>query len=78
LTTLNVNLPTANTGPASTSQQAWQVVFTSIGSTPWPAWQFYGAGFSLGATVALKEGLKGKFSIKLSGIPTFTSSSVST
>ena len=72
MTTPNLNLPSANTSPSSTSQIAWQVVFTSVGSSPYPAWQFYGAGFSLGATVALKEGLKGKFSIKLSGIPVFS------
>ena len=47
----------------------WQVVFKGTPFvTPFPAWQFSGAGLSLGGTVALKEGIKGKFSIKLNGI----------
>ena len=36
---------------------------------------FNAAGFGLGLTVALKEGLKGKFSIKHSGQPVFGSGS---
>lgn len=48
----------------------WSVTFADTGAT---VWTFAGAGFSLGGTVALKEGLKGKFSIKLSGLPTFPS-----
>lgn len=32
---------------------------------------FSAAGFGLGLTVALKEGLKGKFTIKHSGQPIF-------
>lgn len=48
----------------------WNIVFADANHTTWP---FTGAGFSMGGTVALKEGLKGKFSIKLSGLPTFGS-----
>lgn len=33
------------------------------------------AGLSLGGTVALKDGLKGKFSAKLDGIPTYDTTS---
>jgi len=36
---------------------------------------FTGAGFALGLAVALKEGVKGKFSIKVSGLPVFASGS---
>ncbi|MGA2035878.1 MAG: hypothetical protein ABSG68_26825 [Thermoguttaceae bacterium] len=36
---------------------------------------FTAAGFGLGLTVALKEGLKGKFSIKISGQPVFAAGS---
>jgi len=48
----------------------WVIVFADTGHT---TWTFTGAGFSFGGTVSLKEGLKGKFSIKLSGLPTFSS-----
>lgn len=48
----------------------WNIVFADAAHTVWP---FTGAGFSMGGSVALKEGLKGKFSIKLSGLPTFPS-----
>lgn len=48
----------------------WAIKFADAGTTTWP---FAGAGFSLGGTVALKEGLKGKFGIKLNGLPTFPS-----
>jgi hypothetical protein len=51
--------------------QNWQVVFKgSPFSSPWPAWTFSGAGCELGGTVALKEGIKGKFAVKLNGLPT--------
>jgi hypothetical protein len=48
----------------------WNLVFADAAHTTWP---FTGAGFSFGGSVALKEGLKGKFGIKLSGLPTFPS-----
>jgi hypothetical protein len=48
--------------------QNWQVLFKGNPfTTPWPAWQFSGASLKLGGTAALKEGIKGKFSIKLNG-----------
>ncbi len=53
--------------------QNWQIVFKGQPlATPFPAWQFSGAALKLGGTVALKEGLKGKFSIKLNGIVTYS------
>lgn len=48
----------------------WAIVFADVAVT---TWTFTGAGLSMGGTVALKDGLKGKFGIKLSGIPTFPS-----
>jgi hypothetical protein len=39
-------------------------------------WDFSGAGFSLSPAVALNDGLKASFSIKLSGLPAFTGGSV--
>ena len=48
----------------------WQITFADTGSS---VWTFAGAGFSMGGTVALNDGLKGSFSIKLSGIPTYPS-----
>jgi hypothetical protein len=48
--------------------QDWQIVFADQALTTWP---FAGAGFSFGGTVALNDGLKGSFSIKLDGLPTF-------
>lgn len=48
--------------------QAWKIVFADNSVTEWT---FTGAGFSLGIAVALKDGLKGKFSIKLDGLPMF-------
>jgi hypothetical protein len=54
---------------------SWQVLFKGNPfASPWPAWQFSGAGLSIGGTAALKEGIKGKFSIKLNGVPTITTS----
>lgn len=48
--------------------QDWQIVFADAGLT---TWAFAGAGFGFGGTVALNDGLKGSFSIKLDGLPTF-------
>ncbi|MFZ5829820.1 MAG: phage tail tube protein [Planctomycetota bacterium] len=53
------------TTPAS---QDWKLAFVDAAVTEA---SFTGAGFSLSPTVALKEGLKAKFSIKLDGIPTW-------
>lgn len=44
------------------------IVFADLGAT---TWGFVGAGFSLGGTVALKDGLKGKAAVKLSRIPDY-------
>jgi len=49
----------------------WKLIFADAATTEWP---FVGAGFSFSPTVALNDGLKGSFSIKLSKIPTFPGS----
>lgn len=68
---LPVTTPAAPTG----GWAFWQITFANTdggsGGTGPTSWTFVGAGFSLGGTVALKDGLKGKFSIKLCGLPTF-------
>ncbi len=46
--------------------EAWSLNFSD--DTEWP---FSGAGFSLSPTVALADGLKASFGIKLNGLPTF-------
>jgi hypothetical protein len=67
LSTPNMASPSVNSSPGSTTQTPWQIVFKGNPfATPWPSWAFYGASFKMGGTVALKEGLKGKFDIKLS------------
>jgi hypothetical protein len=48
--------------------EAWKITFADTGAS---TWTFNGAGFGFGGTVALNDGLKGSFSIKLSGLPTF-------
>jgi hypothetical protein len=48
----------------------WNIIFADTGTTEWP---FSGAGFGFGGAVALPEALKGTFSIKLTGLPTFPS-----
>lgn len=48
----------------------WQITFKDASNS---TWTFTGAGFSFGGTVALNDGLKGSFSIKLDGIPTYPS-----
>ncbi len=58
-------LTTLLTTPAKNN---WQVQFTNTGTS---MWTFGGAGFSMGGTVALGDGLKANFAIKLNGIPTF-------
>jgi len=54
----------------SPQAENWKVVFADDGSSEWA---FAGAGFSFGGTVALNDGLKANFSIKLDGIPTYPS-----
>ena len=49
----------------------WKVVFADTAETEWP---FTGAGFSFSPAVALNDGLKGNFSIKLDGIVTLPGS----
>ena len=69
-TLTNVGQLTMGALLATPAIQLWQVKFGGNPFTsPWPAWQFSGAGLELGGKVALKEGIKGDFSIKLSGIP---------
>lgn len=46
----------------------WKITFADTGTS---TWSFAGAGFSFGGSVALNDGLKGSFSIKLDGIPTY-------
>jgi hypothetical protein len=50
------------------AEENWQILFADTGAS---TWTFVGAGFGFGGTVALNDGLKGKFSIKLSKVPTF-------
>lgn len=47
----------------------WQITFADTAATKWP---FTGAGFKLGGKLALNDGLKATFSIKLDKLPTFT------
>jgi hypothetical protein len=51
-------------------EEAWNITFVDTGTTDWP---FTGAGFGMGLTVALSDGLKASFTIKLSKLPTFPS-----
>jgi len=48
--------------------EAWQILFADVGAS---TWTFTGSGFSLGGSVALNDGLKVSFSIKLDGIATY-------
>ena len=48
----------------------WKIIFADTDASEWT---FAGAGFGFNVTVALNDGLKGSFSIKLDGIPTFPS-----
>lgn len=48
--------------------EAWKITFADTGAS---TLTFTGAGFSFGGTVALNDGLKANFSIKLSGIPVY-------
>jgi len=51
-------------------EESWKINFADTGTS---SWSFTGAGFGMGGTVALNDGLKASFSIKLSKIPTFPS-----
>lgn len=53
--------------PAETD---WNLIFADTATT---SWLFAGAGFGFGGAIALPEALKGTFSIKLTGLPTFPS-----
>lgn len=48
------------------ADELWKIIFVDT-----EEWTFTGAGFSFGGTVALNDGLKGSFGIKLDGLPTF-------
>ena len=70
---LDTTIHTALTGflaappnPSDSPQGTASVTFGGGGSM-----SFYIAGISLGGTVGLKEGLKGKFTAKLDGAPVF-------
>jgi hypothetical protein len=54
--------------PAIDSPESWKIVFADTSTSEWA---FDGPGFTFGGAVALGDGLKGTFSIKLSKIPTF-------
>lgn len=49
-------------------EESWKIVFADEAGS---SWTFDSAGFSFSPTVALNDGLKASFSIKLSGIPSF-------
>lgn len=57
------------TTPPTTNEQ-WKLLFADTGTSEWT---FTGAGISFSPTVALNDGLKASFSIKLDKIPTFPS-----
>ncbi len=46
----------------------WKLIFADDASTEWP---FSSAGFGLGLTIALNDGVKAPFSIELAGLPDF-------
>lgn len=48
--------------------ESWKIIFADSGTTEWP---FTGAGISFSPAVALNDGVKASFSIKLDGLPTF-------
>lgn len=50
------------------ADENWTIQFADTGTT---SWTFTGAGFGMGAAVALADGLKADFSIKIDGLPTF-------
>ena len=52
------------------AEESWKIVFADTGAS---VWTFAGAGLSFSPTVALNDGLKANFAIKLDGIPTYPS-----
>jgi hypothetical protein len=58
------------TPPATAAKETWKIIFADTGASEWA---FTGAGVSFGGTVALGDGLKGSFGIKVDGLPTFPS-----
>jgi len=46
----------------------WKIIFSDTGVSEWT---FSSAGLSFGGTVALNDGLKGSFSLKLADLPSF-------
>lgn len=58
------------TSPPTTSE-LWKIIFADTGTSEWT---FSGAGLSVSPTVALADGLKASFGIKLDGLPTFPGS----
>lgn len=52
-------------------EEAWKLKFADAAVTEWT---FSGAGLSISPTIALNDGLKASFGIKLSGLPTFAGS----
>jgi len=46
----------------------WKIIFSDTGVSEWT---FSSAGLSFGGTVALNDGLKGSFSLKLGDLPSF-------
>lgn len=51
--------------------EVWKLKFADAAVT---SWTINGAGLSVSPTIALNDGLKASFSIKLSGLPTFAGS----
>lgn len=51
---------------AAPADETWQITWSDTGTT---TQGFTGAGFSFGASAAMADGLKGTFSIKLTGNP---------
>ena len=58
-----------NSGTPASNLHGWRIQFVNTGSAQWV---MTGAGFGMGGTVALNDGLKASFSVKLNSIPTFT------
>lgn len=58
-------LMTLITTPAD---ESWKIVFSDTSE-----WTFTGASFGMGTSVVLNDGIKGSFTIKVDGLPTFPS-----
>ena len=46
----------------------WKIIFADTANSEW---EIPGAGVSFGGTIALNDGLKGTFGVKVNGLPTF-------